>query len=423
MWSHLKEKSIILPSITSEEINKQVDPVLRKMEKNGIKIDVTVFGNLANKLESRLVELEKNIYQLSGEEFNINSPSQLADVLFGKLKLSVNGMKKTKTGISTAASELLKIFDSHPVIANILEYRELNKLVCTYLKPLPLLVDENSRLHTTYGQDTTTGRITSNEPNLQNIPIKGELGKKIRKAFVASPGTKLISADYSQIELRVVACLAEDKSMIEAFKNNEDVHTKTAAEIFHIQPEKVTPDHRRIAKSVNFGIVYGQSAYGLSQALKIDQSDAAKYISNYFDTHKGIKEYVNQMIKKAHEVGFVETLFGYKRYLPNINSHMRSISDSEERMAINTPVQGTAAEILKLAMIELDKKLVIMETDNPENCPRMLLTVHDELVVEAPLDQADMVAKLIKETMESVIKLCVPIVAEVGIGSNWSEAK
>lgn len=417
MWSHLKDKSIILPKITSEEINKQVDPVLRKMEKNGIKIDVTGFNKLADEIKSKIEKIEKEIFASCRSEFNLNSPSQLAEVLFVTLKLPVNDLKKTKTGISTAASELEKIAESHPVVRYILQYRELNKLYSTYLKPLPLIADQKDRLHTTYGQDTTTGRITSNEPNLQNIPIKGEIGEKIRKLFVSSPGMSLISADYSQIELRVVACLAEDQKMLDAFKRGEDIHADTASEIFNISKAKITRDQRRIAKAVNFGIVYGQSAYGLSQALKIDQHDAAAYIKNYFDAHTGIKKYINTVIDKAHKDGFVETLFGYRRYLPNINSHMRTVADAEERMAINTPVQGTAAEILKLAMIELDKRISGITS------VRMLLTVHDEIVIECSDDKKEEIVELVKNIMENIIKLCIPIIAEVGIGKNWSEAK
>jgi len=425
-----------IPHITAEEIDKQVKPVLRQMEKNGIKIDVAVLQKLDKKLSIKITKLEEEIQKLAGRKFNVASPSQMADVLFKDLKLPTDDLKKTKTGISTAAHELQKIADKHKIIAPILEHRELAKLISTYLKPLPLLVDENSRLHTTYSLETSTGRLTSSEPNLQNIPIRGTYGEDIRATFVAEKGMKLVSADYSQIELRVVACLAQDKAMIQAFKNGEDIHARTAAEIFHIEQSKVTSEQRRKAKAVNFGIVYGQTPYGLSQTLGISVEEAGEYIRNYFDVHIGIKDYVNEMIDLAHSEGYVETLLGTRRYLPNINSHIRFIAESEERMAINMPVQGTAAEILKLAMIELNHKLIrgsvnsLIRGDkstsqqvNESTKPRLLLTVHDELVVEAPEKDAEGVGKLIKDTMEQVIKLCVPMTVEVGIGENWAKAK
>jgi len=418
MWQHLKDNGIKLPKIDSREINKQIVPVLRRMENVGVELDTKLLNYLAIDVEKRLKKIEKEIYKLAGEEFNINSPIQMADILYEKLNLSTAEVKKTKNGYSTAANELKKLEDKHKVVKPILEYRELSKLLNTYLKPLPLMVDENSRLHTNYGQDTTTGRLTSNEPNLQNIPIKGDLGQEVRKAFVASKGMKLISADYSQIELRVVACLADDKVMKEAFKTGEDIHSKTAAEIFNKSIEKVTAAERRVAKTVNFGVLYGISSYGLSQQLGIEQGKAAEYIKKYFTVHCGIKDYCNRMIKIAREEGYVETLFGFRRSLPNIDSLYRNIAESEERMAVNTPVQGTAAEILKLAMIELESRIMNYELSNR---PRMLLTIHDEIVVEAFEENWKEIAKLVKDSMEKAISLCVPIVAEVKAGKNWGE--
>ena len=424
----MKDKGIKLPKIDWKKINKQVEPVLREMENNGIKLDVDSVNKLAKKIEGELVVLEKKIWELAGGDFNINSPVQMAEVLFSKLKLPTVGLKKTKSGFSTAASELKKLEDGHKIIAPILEYRELSKLLSTYLKPLPLLVDKNQRLHTHYGMDTSTGRINSNEPNLQNIPIRGERGSEIRKAFVAEEGNMLISADYSQIELRIVACLAEDEAMQAAFKSGEDIHTRTAAEIFNISADKVTKNQRRIAKTVNFGILYGQSPYGLAQTLGIDQHDAAEYIRKYFEVYKGISDYCTKMIDKAHGDGFVETLFGYTRTLPNINSPYHNVADAEERMAINTPVQGTAAEILKLAMIELSKKLITnrsrlggAQTGNYHRSSKLLLTIHDELIVEVPEKEAGKVAAIIKNVMENVVTLCVPLEAEVEIGKSWGE--
>ncbi|MEI6499232.1 MAG: DNA polymerase [bacterium] len=418
---------IIMPEISSEQINDQIKPVLRQMEEVGIGLNCAGLNNLADKLTIRLKELEGQIYQAVGAEFNISSPIQMAEMLFDRLKLPTTGLKRTKSGVSTAASELSKISSEHIVIALILEYRELSKLISTYLRPLPLLVDENSRLHTTYSMDTSTGRLSSSEPNLQNIPIKGTYGEDIRAAFVASPGCKLIVADYSQIELRIVACLAKDKAMIEAFGRDEDIHAQTAAAIFNINMADVTAAERRVAKAVNFGIVYGQTPYGLSQALGIEVTAAATYIKNYFDLHTGIMDYINDMISAAHTDGYVETIFGTRRYLPNINSSVRYIAEGEERMAINMPVQGTAAEILKLAMIEMSKRLELINDkrkNKGHDCPaRMLLTVHDEIVLEAPVEMAEEVGKILKDTMENVIIMCVPIKVSLGIGDNWAKAK
>jgi len=409
------------PNISAEEIDKQLQPVLREMEKAGIKLDVKVFAKLEKNLALELDKLIRNIHTLAGHDFNVASPSQLAGVLFDELKLPTEGLKKSQSGFSTAANELKKIEDQHKIIPLILEYREIAKLISTYLKPLPLLADENSRLHTTYGMETSTGRLNSSEPNLQNIPIRGKYGEKIRSAFIADKGMKLISADYSQIELRVVACLAQDRAMIEAFRKGEDIHARTAAEIFDVSQDKVTSDQRRKAKAVNFGIVYGQTPYGLSQVLSISMDEASLYIKNYFDIHIGIKNYINEMISMGHDKGYVKTLFGTRRYLPNLKSHLRFLVEADERIAINSPVQGTAAEILKLAMIKVNKVLSTQYSVLSDYRPRLLLTVHDELVVEAPTKEVKEIAKLVKETMENVVTLCVPIEANVVIGDNWSK--
>jgi DNA polymerase-1 len=297
-----------------------------------------------------------------------------------------------------------------------LEYRELSKLLSTYLDPLPKLVDKNSRLHTSFGEDTRTGRLNSSNPNLQNIPIKGEFGPEIRRAFIAKTGYKLISADYSQIELRVVACLAGDPVMMKAFSDKVDIHTKTASEIFNKPISKITHDQRRVAKTVNFGVLYGISPYGLSQTLGIKQEEAARYILQYFKIHSGIKRYCEDQVAFAKKHGYVETLFGFRRPLPEINSEVRNIAEGAQRIAINTPVQGTAAEILKLAMIELSRKLKTKSA-------KLILTVHDELVVEVKEGDALKVAKLLKDIMEGEVKLSVPIEVEVGFGDNWDEAK
>ncbi len=429
MWSHLREKGVKIPNISAGEIDRQVEPVLRAMENAGILIDRKVLSELQRRLEIRISKLEKEIYKAAGEKFNINSPSQMAELLFKKLKLPIFDLKKTKSGISTAAPELSKLKSKHKIIEPVLEYRELSKLVSTYLKPLPALVTKDGRIHTTYGQETSTGRMTSKNPNLQNIPIKGELGDEIRKAFIAPERMVLISADYSQIELRIVACLAQDEVMLKAFESGVDIHSKTASEIFGVPADKVTKEQRRAAKTVNFGVLYGQTSYGLSQALGINRQDAQNYIDKYFDVHTGIARYVKNMRAKADKDGYVETLFGFRRNIAELKSENWQTANAGERMAINTPVQGTAAEILKLAMIELDKEINRRPTtDDPPTGeagrrPRLILTVHDELVAEAPEEDAESVSKMIKEVMEGAVKLCVPLEVEVAYGKNWLEAK
>jgi len=404
-----------IPHKKWSDIDCEVSPVLREMEKTGIKLDVKVLQSLSKKLTAKSQKLEASIQKMAGKEFNVSSPSQLSDILFKKLKLPTVDIKRNKSGISTGAAELMKLRGEHKIVDKILEYRELSKLISTYLEPLPKLVDENSRLHTTFGEDTRTSRLTSSNPNLQNIPIRGDFGPEIRKAFIAEPGNKLVSADYSQIELRVVACLAADKAMIDAFDSGVDIHSRTASELFDVPVGKVTHDQRRLAKTVNFGVLYGISPYGLSQALGIPQSKAAEYIMRYFKVHEGIKRYCEEQIAMAKKHGYVETLFGFRRKLPEINSDNRVIAEGAQRMAINTPVQGTAAEVLKLAMIKLSSKL-------PKSA-KMLLTVHDELIVEVPEKQSAKVAETMRSVMENEVKLCVPVEVEVGIGNNWDEAK
>lgn len=410
-----KKNCCLIPKIKSSAIKKQLEPILRQMEKDGVLIDVKKIQSLKQEVSRKIEEIRKEALKGLKTDINLDSPSQLADLLFNKLKLPTEDLKRTQSGFSTAASELFKIKSAHPAIAKILKYRELTKLDSTYLTPLPKLVDERSRLHTHYSQDARTGRLTSSEPNLQNIPIKGMYGEKIRQTIIAPPGSKLVAADYSQIELRVVACLAQDREMIKAFKSGVDIHSKTASLIFHKPLDKVTHDDRRTAKTINFGILYGMSPFGLSQALSIHQEEAARYIAEYFHIHSGIRNYMETVIQKARKTGYVVTLFGFPRRLLNINSDNRIAREAEERIAVNTPVQGTAAEILKLAMIELSKKL------RPK--AKLILTVHDELVIEAPENEARKIADLMKEVMESVVKLCVPIEVEVGIGQNWDEAK
>jgi DNA polymerase I len=421
-----------IPHKKWNDIDAEVGPVLRAIEKNGIKVDTKLLKRLGKKLEARIKKLEREIHKLAGKEFNISSPVQLSEILFKKLELPTADLRRNKSGISTGASELMKISGEHKIISKILEYRELSKLTSTYLDPLPKLVDKNSRLHTHFSGDARTGRITSSNPNLQNIPIKGDLGPEIRAAFIADKGKKLISADYSQIELRVVACLAGDKVMLKAFEEGVDIHAKTASEIFDTPVSKITDDQRRVAKTVNFGVLYGISPYGLSQTLGVKQEKAAEYIMRYFKIHSGIQRYCEEQIALAKTEGYVETLFGFRRQLPEIKSQNFNLVQAAERIAINTPVQGTAAEILKLAMIELHRKLARNQKPEvrggkilnpPSSAARLILTVHDELLVEADSREAKKIAILVKKVMEDKVKLCIPVEVEVGIGNNWDEAK
>lgn len=422
-----------MPDISSEQIFRRVEPVLREMEKTGVLIDVDRIKQLNRQVGRRIDKLKKDILSDLGTEINLDSPSQLADLLFNQLKLPTEDIRRTQSGYSTAAGELYKIKHAHPAIPKILKYREFTKLVSTYLEPLPKLVDERDRLHTHYAQDARTGRISSSEPNLQNIPIKGTYGADIRKTIVAGKGNKLVSADYSQIELRIIACFSGDRQMMDAFNKNIDVHTRTASLLFHKPEGKISKEERRFAKTINFGVLYGMSPFGLSQALNIPQEMAAKFIFEYFHNHQGIKEYIEETTYRARKTGAVETIFGFKRKLFNIKSDNRILREADERMAVNTPIQGSAAEILKLAMITLNQKLDIKNQKQkdssalPQNDmdarPRLILTVHDELVVECPEKQAKEVAKLMEEVMENVVKLCVPIKVEVGIGDNWAASK
>ncbi len=395
-------------------------PVLARVEENGVKIDVPLLNRMSVKIGKTVHELEVKIYQKAKMDFNINSPLQLKEVLFGKLKIDTKGVGRTKTGLSTAADELEKLKDAHPIIPFILEYRELTKLKSTYLDTLPKLVNpKTGRVHTSFNQTVAaTGRLSSSDPNLQNIPIRGELGQAIRKAFIAEKGCKLISADYSQIELRIIASLADDEKMIESFRKGEDIHTRTAAEVYDVPIDKVTHDMRSGAKEVNFGILYGMGPGGLAARKGISREKARAFIEKYFLVHKAIYEYIETTKALAHEQGFVETLFGRPRYLPEINSSMPQVRAAAERMAINLPIQGTAADLLKLAMIAIDSQL-----PNVSREAKMVLTVHDELVFEVPDDNVQKVARFVEETMDSVYKLKVPIKSEVRTGRNWGETK
>ncbi len=383
--------------------------ILADMEITGVKIDIPYLQELDLKLKNRLAEIEKSIYQKSGATFNIGSPKQLSEVLFDKLKLSATDIKKGKTGLSTAAGELEKLKGAHPVIPLILEHRELSKLLNTYVEALPKLTDSASRIHTSYNQTiTSTGRLSSSDPNLQNIPIRTDLGKEIRRSFITETDFTLIAADYSQIELRVMAHISQDKAMIDAFNSDRDIHAETSA--------RLNID-RRMAKVVNFSIIYGTSPYGLARALEIDQHLAKKLIDNYFTTYPGVAKYMTEIVFFAKQKGYVETIFGRRRYIPEIFSSNAVIRNSAERAAINMPVQGTAADIMKLAMIKIDQYLQTLPTGQAN----LLLQVHDELVVEAKNKYLNDVAKNMKQIMESAYQLDVPIIVELESGPNWRD--
>ncbi len=405
-----------------ENIENPLIHVLAEIETNGILLDVDFLNKMNKELVTRITKLEQKIYKIAGQKFNVASPMQLKEILFDKLKISTVGLNKTKTGISTAAAELEKLKGVHPIINLISEYREVTKLKSTYTEALPKLVNlKTGRIHTSFNQTVTaTGRLSSSNPNLQNIPLRTELGKKIRQAFVAPPDYQLVAIDYSQIELRIAAMMSGDKKMIEAFKNNEDIHTRTAAEIFDVPLNKVETSMRRKAKEVNFGILYGLGARGLAQRTNTSYDEALAFIDKYFEIYAELKEYLEETIALAHDMEYVETLFGRKRYLPEINTTHQQLRAAAERMAINHPIQGTAADLIKKAMIKVSN---LIQQKFKNNEVRMVLQVHDELIFEIKKDQVKKISELIKDEMETVYKLKVPLVAEVGIGNNWGECK
>lgn len=402
-----------------DEVEQPLVKVLAAMEKAGIATDTKRWEEVHADMKSREEALISKIYEQAGEEFNINSPKQLSHILFEKMGLPAG--KKTKTGYSTAADVLEELAEQYPFVKNILEYRSLSKLISTYLEALPLLIrKETGRIHTTFNQTVTaTGRLSSSDPNLQNIPVRTEEGKKIRSLFVPGEGyDSFISSDYSQVELRVLAHMSEDEGLIRAFLNKEDIHRRTAAEVMGIPFEDVTPEQRSHAKAVNFGIIYGISDFGLARQLGITRTAAADYIKAYFERYPSIHAFMNRMIEDARKTGRAVTLYGRYRELADINSKNFQRRSFAERTAMNTPIQGTAADIMKMAMIAVYDK---MKAGNFKS--RVLLQVHDELVAEVTADEKEAVAKLLKETMESVVSLRVPLVADVNEGKNWAETK
>lgn len=408
-----------------KEVEEPLTPILRQMEKRGILLDVNFLKKLSQKVGQKIGQTQKDIYKISEEEFNINSTQELSRILFDKLKIPIAGLRRTEKGgvISTSASELEKLKDQHEIIHKILKYRELAKLKNTYIDSLPKLVDpKDGRVHTTYDQfGAATGRLSSSSPNLQNIPIMSEEGREIRKAFISQDGYELTSFDYSQIELRVAAHLADDKKMIEAFRKGEDIHSLTASEVYNIPLDKVTPNLRRAAKTLNFGVLYGMGSQAFSESTGLSRSDAKKFIDEYFRDFLGIKRYIEDTKKFARENGYVQTLYGRIRQIPEINSASWRIKREAERMAVNMPIQGTATgDIVKIAMVKVDKWI----SENKLNDKvRMLLQVHDELVFEIEHNVTSKVTPLIKNLMEGAAKLKVPIVVEVKAGRNWGEQK
>jgi len=401
-----------------QDIELPLIEVLSDMELAGVCLDSSFLHKMEKQFDADIKKISQKIYKLAGQEFNISSPLQLKEILFNKLKIASAGIKKTKTGLSTAASELEKMKDAHPIIPLIGEYRELTKLQSTYIIALPNMVDpKTKRVHTNYNQTiAATGRLSSTDPNLQNIPIRTELGRKIRHAFVAPSGNVLLSADYSQIELRLAAVLSKDPKMLEAFKKNEDIHARTAAEIHKIPLEEVTKEIRRTAKEVNFGILYGLGSTGLAQRTDMNRAEAKEFIEKYFGVYKKIKVYIEAAKHYAHEHGYIETIFGRRRHLPDINSSMPMLRAAAERMAINMPLQGTAADLMKMAMIAVWKGLSKI---SPES--KMILQVHDELVLEVPQNDLDKVAKFVKQAMQSVYTFPIPLMVDVEQGQNWDQ--
>lgn len=423
----LQLKEILEKELANEKLDKlfyeiemPLIPVLVEMELTGVKLDTEALSVFSNDLKNRILGIEKEIYDLSGEDFNISSPKQLGIVLFEKMKI-IENPKKTKTKqYSTSEQELQKIKDKHPIIEKILEYRSLKKLLSTYVDALPLLINiKTKKIHTSYNQGiVATGRLSSNNPNLQNIPIRTVEGREIRKAFIPSnPDNILLAADYSQIELRLIAHISKDEGMVEAFNQSEDIHSATAAKIYNIELSEVDRDMRARAKSANFGIVYGISAFGLSQNLQISRSEAKELIDGYFHTYPKVKKYMEESIHFARHNRFVETVKGRKRALPDIDSRNAIVRGVAERNAINAPIQGSAADIIKIAMINVHNKL------NENNLKsKLIMQVHDELVFDVCKDELEKIKEIVKTEMENALTLSVPLSIDMGIGNNWLEA-
>ena len=403
------------------DIEHQLMFVLGDMEIEGFKVDLDMLKELEKNFDSRTDELTQRILEITNKtnDFNLASPKQLGVLLFEELNLPV--IKKTKTGYSTDIEVLEKLADKHPVIPLLIELRKLTKINSTYIKGFMKIIDPRThRIHSTFNQTvTTTGRISSSSPNLQNIPIKTEEGKVIRKIFIPSSSDNLlIDADYSQIELRLLAHISGDENMIEAFRNNEDIHTRTASEVFDIPIDQVTSMQRSSAKAVNFGIVYGISDFGLSRNLNIKRSDAKDYIEKYLDSFPGVRQYMSDIIEEVRKTGYAQTMFGRRRYLPDINSTNFTIRSFGERTALNTPIQGSAADIIKIAMVRVSKRLKESQLK-----AKLILQIHDELIIDCPKTEVDQAEKILKYEMEHAAQLRVPLVADLKSADNWYDAK
>ena len=400
------------------ELDEKVQPVLEKMTKSGVLVDLKFLNRLGKDLKVKLTKLEKDIYSKVGHEFNLNSPKQLQVVLFDELNLPV--FRKTKTGRSTDEETLHELSSAHPVIALLLEYRQLFKLVSTYIDALPKSVAEDGRIHSTFNvEGSATGRLSSQNPNLQNIPVKGQIGGEIRKAFVTPKGKVLLAADYSQIELRIMAHLADDPNLKKAFDENLDIHTATAVKIFKIPLEKITKEQRNVGKTMNFATLYGQGPHALSRQLGVEYEVARNYIDEYFLGFPRVREWMQKTLAFGYENGYVETLWGRKRYIPELKADNRMIKAAGERAAINHPVQGTAADMIKKAMVDI---FSVIASVAKQAC-QMILQVHDELLFECDPKNMKETAKMVKDKMENALKLSVPVVVDLKIGPNWGEMK
>ena len=402
-----------------QELELPLAPVLAQMEYNGITPDMELLAQLNEDMSFRIAKLERLAEEQAGESFNLKSPKQLGVVLFEHLQLPV--IKKTKTGYSTDVKVLEALQGKHPLIDTILEHRKLAKLQSTYLEGLqPLVNAKTGRIHTHFQQTVTvTGRLSSTDPNLQNIPTRTEEGKQIRRIFGPGAGYDyLMSCDYSQVELRILACIAQDKLLLESFRHGQDVHARTASEVFGVPLDEVSSQMRSRAKAVNFGIVYGISDFGLANQLQVSRKEAAGYIESYFARYTGVKKYMEEIVATAREQGYVSTLMGRRRYLPDIRHSNFNLRSFAERTAINTPIQGTAADIMKKAMIDVQRALEAAQLKS-----HILLQVHDELVLEVTEDEKDKVAALVQEAMENAVQMEIPLLAEVNFGKNWAETK
>lgn len=419
IYEKLKSK---ISELNMDELYYEVElplvKVLSAMEKEGFKVEKDELQKLGDKFSLLIEETKKSIYEMSGEEFNISSPKQLGKILFEKLDLPV--IKKTKTGYSTNAEVLEKLKDKHPIIEKIMDYRQVTKLYSTYVEGLKQVIDEDGKIHSSFNQTvTTTGRLSSTEPNLQNIPIKSEMGREIRKVFVPeNSDCVILSADYSQIELRVLAHISGDENLIDAFKHHSDIHTKTASEVFKVPIDEVTPRMRSNAKAVNFGIVYGIGDFSLAQDLKISRKEAKTYIDTYFERYPNVKKYLDDAIEKGKEKQYVTTIMNRIRYIPEINASNKMVKSFGERLAMNTPIQGSAADLIKLAMVNVYKKLSGLKLKS-----KIILQVHDELILNVYNDELSKVEEIVKSEMEEVRALKVPLEVDINVGKTWYEAK